>query len=421
VADGLITRPVAGRGGAGGGAGDVPRPWRQTLLLRYRLTPWWARVLAVFVLSRVVSTALLLGFARVQATNAWTVAQPDYGSFAKMWDGQWYYIVSQLGYPSVLPMTADGHVAQNQWAFLPVYPVLVRGLMVLTGAPFAPTAVFVSVAAAALTALVFFRILRRFLPEGSALFGVVLLCVAPLSPLLQVAYAESLFLLLLAVALLLLLRRQYWLMLAVLAVASFTRPGVVAFGLALALHWGHRWLTRSSEPFDVRERVTVGVAAVLTALLGFAWPIVAAVATGRLDAYTATELSWRADYIGYGHLLPFTSWIQGANWWFPAGSGLLFLAVVVVGFGLFLVSPWARRLPIDLRFWVASYALYLLAVFFPQSSTFRVLMPMFPLLGALAVPRSRVWRVSLVVIAILLQWVWLYYCWWVDGYDWTPP
>lgn len=416
MADGLITRETATRAQT-----RSTDSLREGALRRYRVSPWWARVLSVFVLSRIVSTALLLGFARAQATNAWTVARPDYGTFAKMWDGQWYYVVAQLGYSSTLPLSADGHVAQNQWAFLPVYPVIVKGLMTLTGAPFAPTAVFVSVVAAALTALVFFAILRRFLPEGSALFGVVLFCVAPLSPLLQVAYAESLFLLLLALSLLLLVQRRYWLMLGVLAVASFTRPGVVAFALALALHWGHRWLTRERDPFPGRERLKVAVVAVASAVLGFAWPAVAALVTGRIDAYTATELSWRADYIGYGKLLPFTPWVQGANWWFPGGSGIAFLVVVIVLFGVFLVSPWARRLPVDLRFWVASYALYLLAVFFPQSSTFRVLMPIFPLLGALAVPRSRVFRVSLVVVAILLQWVWLYYCWWVNGYDWTPP
>ena len=46
-----------------------------------------------------------------------------------------------------------------------------------------------------------------------------------------------------------------------------------------------------------------------------------------------------------------------------------------------MFTPAVKRLGVDLRFWVASYALYLLAVFFPQSSTFRLLMPMFPLLG----------------------------------------
>ncbi|MCU1528978.1 MAG: hypothetical protein JWP75_2741 [Frondihabitans sp.] len=418
MADGLITRspPAHARGHRAG-----ERRFVETLRLRYRLIPWWARVIAIFALSRVISTALLLGFARVQANNPWTVARPDYASFASMWDGQWYYIVAQSGYPSVLPLTADGHVGQNAWAFLPVYPEIVKVLSLLSGAQFAPVAIVVSVVAAAGAALVFYRILRRVLSENTALFAVVLFCVAPLSPLMQVAYAESLFLLLLALSLLLLLQRRYWWMLLVIAVAAFTRPGVVAFALTLALHWGYRWFTRRSDPFPLRSRVTVAVTAVASGLLGFAWPAVAALATGNLGAYTDTELSWRADYIGYVKLLPFASWIQGANWWFPGGSGIFFLAVTIVLLGLYLVSPWVRRLPVDLRFWVISYVVYLLAVFFPQSSTFRVLMPIFPLLGALAVPRSRVFRIVLVCACVVGQWVWIYYCWWVNGYDWTPP
>jgi len=50
-----------------------------------------------------------------------------------------------------------------------------------------------------------------------------------------------------------------------------------------------------------------------------------------------------------------------------------------------------------------------------------LLIPLFPLAGALAVPRSRVYRVLLVALLIAGQWVWCYYCWWVDGTDWTPP
>jgi hypothetical protein len=65
--------------------------------------------------------------------------------------------------------------------------------------------------------------------------------------------------------------------------------------------------------------------------------------------------------------------------------------------------------------------LYLAAVFFPQSSTFRLLMPTFPLLGALAVPRSRIFRILLVLASVAGQVLWLHWCWWVDGYDWTPP
>ena len=97
------------------------------------------------------------------------------------------------------------------------------------------------------------------------------------------------------------------------------------------------------------------------------------------------------------------------------------LGLIVVGFFAFLFTPWARRLGPDLRFWLASYALYLLAVFFPQSSTFPLLVPMLPALGAFAVPRAIWYRVGIVLLFIAGQWGWIHIGWWVDGYDWTPP
>ena len=41
-----------------------------------------------------------------------------------------------------------------------------------------------------------------------------------------------------------------------------------------------------------------------------------------------------------------------------------------------------------MRLWSASYLVYLLLVFFPQSSIFRLLVPLSPLWGAFALPRS---------------------------------
>ena len=41
--------------------------------------------------------------------------------------------------------------------------------------------------------------------------------------------------------------------------------------------------------------------------------------------------------------------------------------------------------------------------------------------GALALPRSRVYRILLVLVFIALQVGWTYIGWWVDGADWTPP
>ena len=390
--------------------------------VRYRLTPWWLRVLAIFVVSRLVTTALLLVKAAGQPANPWTGDSPGYFDFASIWDGRWYYIIAVSGYPSQLPSTADGHVAENAWAFMPVFPFVSRAIMAVTGLDFPVVAPLVSLVFAAATALLFYKLMARLLPAGTALFSVVLYCFAPLSPLLQVAYAESMHAFFLTLALYLLVTRQYWLLVPTVVVMSITRPGGLAFALALGVHVVYRLVTHRTDPFAWRARIA-SVAATLAALLsGLAWVVVAGIVTGVPTAYTDTELAWRSAYVGYEEFRPFVGWIQGANFWVPQlpwGPVLLVAAVAV--FATLLFSPPVKRLGVDLRFWLASYLLYVLAVFFPQSSTFRILFPLFPALGALAQPRTPAYRVAIVLVFIALQWGWIHIAWWVDGTDWTPP
>jgi len=407
------TAPVRRPGVAGG----IPAHWRA----RYRLVPSWAKVIVIWLVSRVITTSLVLALASVQGQNSWTPAKPGYLDFATMWDSLWYNIVAVGGYPSVLPLTAEGQVGENAWAFMPGYPALVRLLMLLTGAPWEAMAVFVSVACSLGTALLFYRLMRRVQPQSMALFSVVLFCVAPLSPLLQFGYAESMQLLLLTLSLLLVLQRRYLVLVPVIAVMALTRPTGLAFALFLALHVGYRWYSRGRDPFPVREAVTASSVAVFSGLMGLAWPGIAWLVTGSLTAYTDTELAWRSAYIGYQELVPFAAWFQSGVWWLGQPWGIVAVLVLIAAFTAALFTPAVRSLGVDLRLWTVSYALYLLAVFFPQSSVFRLLMPMFPLLGALARPRSIVYRVVVTLVLICGQWGWLLLCWGVDGADWTPP
>lgn len=401
------------------------RPQKRILplgvVVRWRLMPWWLRVIVVYAASRVVTTVLMLVLAGMQEANPWTGAHPAYAAFANIWDGRWYEIIAGYGYPSTLPLTDDGHIGENAWAFMPGYPALVRVLMEITGLQWSGLAVFVSVAFGLGAALLFHRVLRTRLDASTTLFAVTLFCFAPLSPMLQVGYAEAMYLFLLTLALLLLVRRRYWLLFPVVAVMALTRPSGLAFALALGLHVIHRWFTRARDPFPAREVVASVSVTIFTGLMGLAWPAAAWIATGSMTAYFDTELAWRAPYIGYQELIPFTAWFQSGAWWLGSPVGYIVVAAVILGFGAALFLPSVRRLGVDLRFWVASYGLYLLAVFFPQSSTFRLLTPMFPLLGALAQPRSRLYRVALVVVFTALQWGWLYICWAYIGYDWSPP
>ncbi len=397
---------------------------------RWDALPWWGQVIAVFLASRVVTSVIFAVFAASQPLSYRIGASPDYFTFASLWDGQWYWLISQSGYPATLPLNDAGQVAENAWAFLPGYPAVMTVLTLGNTLPFPVIAPLASTVFALGAALLFYLLMARVLPASTALFAVVLFCTAPLSPILQVSYAESMHLFLLFGALLLLLSRRYLLLIPVAAAMALTRPSGLAFALLLLLHLIHRIVTRRRDRLDARSFASIVAAGLTTALAGAAWPLVAWAVTGRMTAYTDTELVWRRAYIGDQELLPFMPWFQGAEWWLARaglpdgvawwlGGGLVVL--LVAGFAAFLFTPAVRRLGVDMRFWMLSYALYLLAVFFPQSSTFRLLVPLAPALGAFAIHRSPLYRVSLVVLGIAGQIGWLYIAWWVDGLDWTPP
>jgi len=402
--------------------------------VRWRLTPWWGRVLLVYLASRVVTGVILLAMSGVEASlNSGVV--PDPFSFATNWDGQWYWRIAVSGYPTELPLDTSGHVAQNAWAFMPVYPML-ASVFVHAGFPFPVIAPIISLIAGAGAALLFHLLLRESgLTAGQALFGVVLLCTAPLSPMFQVSYAESLGLALLFLALLLVQRRRFWALLPVVVVMSLTRPSGLAFALFLLLYFVLRIVQavrrRAEHPLPGREIAGIVVAGLVSFASGMAWPAIAWAVTGSPTAYTDTELAWRAGYVGQGAFEPFVDWFHGVAFWLAyfthlpaevAGPVSAIGTVIAVAlFATFLFTPWAKRLGVEVRLWLASYLVYLLAVFFPQSSTWRLLLPLAPALGAFAVPRSTAFRVGLVVLGIAGQLLWVYGCWVRMPGDWSPP
>ncbi len=99
--------------------------------------------------------------------------------------------------------------------------------------------------------------------------------------------------------------------------------------------------------------------------------------------------------------------------------------LLVLLFALYLNTKAVRAIGTDLRVWCAVYFVYLLAVLQPQTSTFRMLLPLFPLALATAlVSRSRAYRVAVVVLFVLLQIVWVTWLWaWAQlpgGGDYPP-
>jgi len=378
---------------------------------------WWLWPAALWLVSRLISTAFLAAFAGRQEQSSWTPAGPGLLDYSTMWDAHWYFIVSVAGYPSELPLDDEGHVGENAWAFMPVYPLVAR-LLTAVGLPWEAASVLVSVAASLGFALVAYRLFADIAP-GRERFALALVLLSPTAPVFQLGYAESLFLLLLAGALLAWRTRAWPWLWVLLPVLSLTRPGGLAFALALGL-WFLIRLSRDRAAFPVEERrMLVGLGA-WSALWGFGWLIASTLVTGSATAYVETELSWRSAYIGRQELVPLTPWPIGLEWWFGPWWPLWLLGIVAAAVVL-LAGPWRRGVALEPRLWTIAYLLYLAAVWFPQSSTWRLLMPIFPAAAIVAALRPTWARAVLLAACIVLQPVWIWFCWQVNGADWTVP
>ncbi|TWX40045.1 hypothetical protein ES689_00670 [Frigoribacterium sp. ACAM 257] len=399
----------------------------------------WSTVLTVYLASRVFSLVLLAVVWEVAHLAGFEFRTPGAGlsllDFTTSWDADRYRTIALQGYPSVLPTDAAGNVLPNEWAFLPVFPTLCHLLMVATGLPFSGAALLLSTAFGAGAALVLYRLVDSAVGHRGAIWAVLLLCFGPLGFLFSVGYAEGLMLFLLFGGVLAMQQRRYGLVLACGVVAAFTRPGALALALALAVHLVVRWRTEgradpssssgpsssgpssgSSWPWQVlprRDLVQIVTAGAAIAAAGLAWPVVAHLATGQHDAYLQTEMAWWVDYVGRPAFVPLTPWFLLAGRWLGIGGIALVLALLVLA-AVWFTRRSTLRLGHETVAFTASFALYLVAVFLPQQSLFRLLLPLTPLLGAPAVSERPVVRRTLLVggialqpVAVVLLWVYV--------------
>lgn len=394
----------------------------------WRDWPVVGRIAVIYVGARIVTTLFFLLAAALSGPTSRYGVAPSLGELALGWDAQWYWLAAVSGYPTDLPLTPQGGVAENAWAFMPVYAYLAAGLGTLLGS-WGAGALVISLLAGFGASLALHRLLRDRIGDGAALWAVAFFACGPLAALFQVGYAESLFLLFLFLALRCVQRRQWGWLYVLVPTMGFTRPGILAFALFLALYGVHRFFRRRTDPLPRRDAVHVVALGIVAVAVGFSWQVLAAVVTGDPGAYLATELAWRRNWLGDagGHFVPVEGWVQAAGFWFTqwglgAGVGYVALVLLVLGVAaILLFAPQVKHLGVEVRLWSASYLIYLLLVFFPQSSIFRLLVPVSPLWGALAVPRSRAWRLTVLGVALLGQWWWIYNMYGLANTYWQIP
>jgi hypothetical protein len=376
-----------------------PARWSAGSVLPFQL--WFP--LGVYGASRLIAAAFMAA--------ASSAHKSGYSNLATAWDGGWYRLIASQGYPSSLPISPDGQVEQNAWAFSPVYPLTVRALMATTHLSYSVVAPTLSLVLGAAAMVVIFRLMQRAVSHFSACATVVLSCTFMAAPVMQLAYTESLALLLLASALFLLRERKYVAVAALLLLLALTRPVVVAFIPVVIAHGVGRWHDRATDPFP-RKDLKVVLALISWCVVATAlWPVIVGLLTRDPFAWTKTHEAWRVE----PHFAPGLGWPASFlhNFGWPALVALAFVVLLTVGI---VARPGAKAWGPELRAWSVSYPGYLLFATVPGPSVIRWLLLAFPLIWPFPEPAAtrseRKFRVILIamlaMVGLVLQRVWIF-------------
>lgn len=393
--------------------GPGPAAWRGDVV-----------AVALFAVTRLVDAAFILIAAPRQVplssmpTSYHVVVPPrspaGYFDVVTNWDAQWYWDIVLHGYPASA-VDAAGQPVQTSLAFYPLYPTLVRLGATLTGLDFRYVAPALSLLLGAAAFVVLHRLLRQVAGSRRALLGLAVLGCFVSAPALQIAYTESLALLLLAATLLLLRRRSYgWAVLTVLLL-GLTRNISLALTPVVVLHW--IVAVRSSRrggrpPISLREHLGSGALLASTVAAAAEWPALAGVVTGERDAYLTTMKAWP----GYSSSVLNPPWLDLVR-----SSGPMAWVVIIVAlllFGALLATPGARQWGPELWTWTLAYPLYLLAGVGVTTSFLRYLLLCFPFVLFVAAPattkaqqRAQLAAVSAAcLLGLAAQWWWISNC-----------
>jgi len=251
-----------------------------------------------FVASRVVVFVVAIAMAVIHPRLR--VGQ----TLGSVWDGRWYLMIAQHGYPHQLVNEGDG----SRWAFFPALPGTIRGLAEVTRLSLPDAAVVAAFVFGLTSALAIWLAVREVFGTRLADRAVLLYVFCPVAYVLSLAYTEGLFLTA-AAACLFALSRRYWISAALCAcLAGLTRnTGIVVVLAVVVTALPAAWRGRAIRPAAAAALAPLGLAS----FMAYSW-----VTVGTPVAFLTSERFWQGQ-----HFVWFTTPVEGMVYALGRGPG----------------------------------------------------------------------------------------------------
>ena len=342
------------------------RPALAGLLLLLLRHWWWRRPsfvarLAEFVRRRILSAdartiwpivaatrpvVLVVGFLGIVLlgyapnTPPYRIYNNDFLDLPARWDTGWYLGIATHGYE----YDAAKREAQQNIAFFPVYPMLMRYGSIFAGRQVLWVGVAVSFIAFFAALVYLLKLARRYVDDDAAAIGVALLASYPFAFFFSTAYTESLFLLTIVAACYHFERDELWGASAWGLVAGLTRPNGCLLSVVLALLIVSRRGAASWRELPMRQLAFRIAAAAAPGMGMLAYSAFIYQLTGNPWQWAAQNAAWGRVYRGVDLLVgdQFDSLQQNGFYGYASSQPLDLINGVALLFALASVWPVYR-------------------------------------------------------------------------------
>jgi len=292
------------------------------------------RILPAYLLTRfVLIVAIYFGFVLFTSYDyQWaSVNMSDFFHSLSHWDASYYLHIARFGY--ILP---------NQTAFLPLYPLLIRAVAVLTVQRYYVAALLVTNGALLVALATLYLLVREDFSEDVAQRTILSLLLFPTAVFLAAPYNESLFLALILQFFYHLRRQRWWAVALLGALATATRTAGVILIVPLLVEF------YQERPWTRRSVLRLGIVAATTGLGLALYAAYCYIAFG--DALIFSQV--QSEYWYRSFMLPWSSLIWGiralvtaapasfyeVHSFLDLGATVIFLVLLVYGWRRFRPS-----------------------------------------------------------------------------------